>query len=219
MRCPNCGQENRAEAAFCLQCGTQLAEVAASGPAAPSAQAAEQAAPPQMAPTPPVPHEPGETELTHRGHAFGAGYGADFYGVWDLRVAGEPVARFERTPIGWEAAWRKFQELDSRQAVPAWRRPNVGWIILHIFIGFVAIGFVQAFVIGGVLVAFDRATEPLEPRTSAAITVAAFIGLVAWLLFVYLNRASRVRWVAFLATLLSGLTVALVVSLIAQPAA
>jgi hypothetical protein len=95
----------------------------------------------------------------------------------------------------------------------------VGWIILHILIGFVVLGFVQAFVIGGVLVAFDRATDPLEPRTSAMITVAAFIGLVAWLLFVYLNRDSRVRWAVFLTTLLSGFAIALVVSLVAQPAA
>jgi hypothetical protein len=95
----------------------------------------------------------------------------------------------------------------------------VGWIILHILIGFVALGFAQAFLIGGVLVAFDRVTDPLEPRTSAAITVAAFIGLVAWLLFAYLNRASRVRWVVFLASLLSGFAIALVVSLAAQPAA
>lgn len=219
MRCPNCGQENRGEAAFCLQCGTQLAEVAASGPAGTSEHAAQTSALQQATPTPPVSHEPGDTELTHKGQAFGAGYGADFYGVWDLRVAGEPVARYERTPIGWEAAWRKFQELDSRQAVPAWRRPNVGWIILHILIGFVALGFVQAFVIGGILVAFDRATDPLEPRTSAMITVAAFIGLVAWLLFVYLNRAPRVRWVVFLSTLLTGFTIALVVSLVAQPTA
>jgi zinc ribbon protein len=219
MRCPNCGQENRAGAAFCLQCGTQLGEVSASGTTATSEPSAEPPAPRQAAPTPPVSHEPGEIELTHRGHVFGAGYGADFYGVWDLRVAGEPVARFERTPIGWEAAWRKFQELDSRQAVPVWRRPNVGWIILHILIGFVVLGFVQAFVIGGVLVAFDRATDPLEPRTSAMITVAAFIGLVAWLLFVYLNRDSRVRWAVFLTTLLSGFAIALVVSLVAQPAA
>ena len=213
MRCPSCGQENRAGAAFCLQCGTQLGEAAA------SERTAERPAPPQAAPTPPVSHEPGEVELTHRGHAFGAGYGADFYGVWDLRVAGEPVARFERTPIGWEAAWRKFQELELGQAVPAWRRAGVGWIILHILIGFVALGFVQAFVIGGFLVAFGRVTDPLEPRTSAAITLAAFTGLVAWLLFVYMNRTSRFRLVTFLATLLGGFAIALVVSLVAQPAA
>jgi hypothetical protein len=218
VRCPNCGQENQAGAAFCLRCGTQLGEPASEALAS-SGGRPQPPAPPQAAPTPPASHEPGETELTHRGHAFGAGYGADFYGVWDLRVAGEPVARFERTPIGWEAAWRKFQELDSRQAVPAWRRTGVGWIILHILIGFVVLGFVQAFVIGGVLVAFDRATDPLEPRTSAAVTLAAFVGLVAWLLFVYLNRGSRVRWLAFLATLLSAFAIALVVSLIAQPAA
>jgi hypothetical protein len=218
VRCPNCGQENAAGAAFCLRCGTNLADA---GTAQPSSVERKVESPSLSleAPTPPVSHEPGETELTHRGQAFGAGYGADFYGVWDLRVAGEPVARFERTPIGWEAAWRRFQELEQGQAVPAWRRPGVGWIILHILIGFVVFGFVQAFVIGGVLVAFGRSTEPLEPRTGSAVTLAAVVGMVAWLLFVYLNRTSRVRWAVFLATLLSGFAIALVVSVIAQPSA
>lgn len=173
----------------------------------------------ETAPSPPVFHEATETELTHRGEAFGAGYGPDFYAVWDLRVAGDPVARFERTPIGWEAAWRKFQELDSRQAVPVWRRPAVGWIILHILIGFLVLGFVQAFVVGGVLVAAGRSTDPLASRTSAVLTIAAAVGLIAWLLFVYLNKTARFRWTVFLAMLLGGFTLALVVSLAAQPAA
>lgn len=116
MQCPNCGQENRAGAAFCLQCGTKLAD--ASETTTGRARTAGPSVTSETAPTPPLSHEPGETELTHRGHAFAAGYGADFYGVWDLRVAGEPVARFERTPIGWEAAWRRFQELDRKYAVP-----------------------------------------------------------------------------------------------------
>jgi hypothetical protein len=176
------------------------------------------AQPAQVVPSPPVSHEPGEAELTHRGQAFGAGYGADYYGVWDLRVAGEPVARFERTAIGWEAAWRKFQELDSRQAVPAWRRPNVGWIIVHILVGFLVLGFVQAFVIGGVLVAAGRSTDPLLPRTSAVLTIAAAVGLIAWLLFVFLNRPARFRWMVFLVMVLGVFTLALVVSLAAQPA-
>lgn len=219
MQCPNCGQENQSGAAYCLRCGTRLGESSGSGTSPPGDQPASASVARETAPSPPVFPDVSETELTHRGHVFGLGYGPDFYAVWDLRVAGDPVARFERTPIGWEAAWRKFQELDSRQAVPAWRRPNVGWIILHILVGFVALGFVQAFVIGGVLVALDRVTDPLEPRTSAAITVTAFIGLVAWLMFVYLNRSSRIRWVVFLATLLSGFAIGLVVSLVAQPAA
>ena len=172
-----------------------------------------------MAPTPPVSHEAGETELTHRAGAFGAGYGPDFYGVWDLRVAGEPIARFERTPIGWEAAWRRFQQLEREQATPSWRRGGVGWIILHILIGFVALGLVQVFLIAAALITFDRTTEPLAPRAGAAITLAAFIGLLAWLMFVYLKRTRRVRWTVFLAMLLGGFTLALVVSLIAQPVA
>ena len=88
-----------------------------------------------------------------------------------------------------------------------------------ILIGFVLIGFVQAFVIGGALVAFGRDTEPLEPRTSSAVTLAAVVGLVAWLMFVYLNRPSRVRWTVFLATLLGVFFIALIVSVIAQPPA
>lgn len=139
--------------------------------------------------------------------------------MWDLRVAGEPVARFERTPIGWEAAWRKFQELELGQTIPAWRRAGVAWIILHILIGFVALGFVQLFLIAVALIAFGRVTDPVATRAGAAITLAAFTGLVAWLLFVYLNRTSRARWVVFLATLLGGFAIALVVSLAAQPAA
>jgi heme/copper-type cytochrome/quinol oxidase subunit 4 len=220
VRCTSCGQENPAGAAYCLRCGAQLGEAAARAEATASERAAEQSDAQQMAPTPPVSHEAGETELTHRGLAFGAGYGADFYGVWDLRVAGEPVARFERTPIGWEAAWRKFQELDRQYAVRPWQRSSVGWIILHILIGFIGSGFVLGVVLGAVLLAAGRDLgQPESARTIAINTLAVLIGLVAWLMFVYLKRSRRVRWTVFLATLLGGFAVAVVVSLIDQPAA
>lgn len=219
MQCPNCGQENQLGAAYCLRCGTRLGDPSPSGASRPGDQPASASVARETAPGPPVFPEVSETELTHRGHVFGLGYGPDFYGVWDLRVAGDPVARFERTPIGWEAAWRKFQEMDSREAVPAWRRPGVGWIILHILIGFIVLGFVQASVVGGVLVAAGRSTDPLASRTSAVLTIAAAVGLIAWLLFVYLSKTTRFRWTAFLVTLLGGFTIALLVSLAAQPAA
>lgn len=218
MQCPNCGQENRAGAAFCLQCGTKLAD--ASETTTGRARTAGPSVTPETALTPPLSHEPGETELTHRGHAFAAGYGADFYGVWDLRVAGEPVARFERPPIGWEAAWRRFQELDRKYAVRPWQRSSVGWIILHILIGFIGSGFFLGVILAAVLLAAGRDLEqPESDRIIATNTLAVLIGLVAWLMFVYLKRSRRVRWTVFLATLLGGFAIAVVVSLIDQSGA
>jgi hypothetical protein len=216
VQCPSCGQATEAGAAFCFRCGAKLAgEPAEASPSAPDHKAA---VPAVETPAPPVWHDPSEMELTHRGEVFGAGYGADFYGVWDLRAAGEPIARFDRTPIGWEAAWRRFQELEWEQAVPAWRRPGVGWILLHILVGLVALAFAQGFVIGIVLAAAGRSLDELAPRTEGALTLMAFTGLIAWLLFVYLKRSARVRWTVFISTLMGGFTLALIVALVAQGA-
>lgn len=119
-----------------------------------------------------------------------------------------------------EAAWRKFQELDRQYAVRPWQRSSVGWIILHILIGFIGSGFVLGVVLGAVLLAAGRDLgQPESARTIAINTLAVLIGLVAWLMFVYLKRSRRVRWTVFLATLLGGFAVAVVVSLIDQPAA
>lgn len=101
-----------------------------------------------------------------------------------------------------------------------WQRSSVGWIILHILIGFIGSGFVLGVVLGAVLLAAGRDLgQPESARTIAINTLAVLIGSVAWLMFVYLKRSRRVRWTVFLATLLGGFAVAVVVSLIDQPAA
>jgi hypothetical protein len=231
MRCPNCGQENAETSAFCFECGTRLKEEAAQPPAgqqaAPAPAMGQQPLPPPAVPAAvPAPDPPTlastaltETVLTNRGQVFGLGYGPDFYAVWDLRTAGEPVARFDASPIGWEAAWRRFHDLERVHAIPAWRRPAIGWILLHVAIGLVGLAFVQGFLIGFVLALAGKDLEGLATRTGAGLSLAVLTGVAAWLLFVYLRKSPAVRWTVFLALLLAGFVTALVMGLINQPAA
>ncbi|MGH2682249.1 MAG: hypothetical protein ACRDIX_03325 [Actinomycetota bacterium] len=158
-----------------------------------------------------------DTVLTHLGQVFGLGYGPDHYAVWDLRKAGEPVARFDPTPIGWEAAWRRFHELERIHGIPAWRRPVIGWILLHVAIGLVALALVQLFLIGFVLGLAGRNVDRLSEATGWGIAVFVITGLVSWLLFVFLRRSSVTRWAISLALLATGLAIALALALATQP--
>jgi hypothetical protein len=239
MRCPNCGQENADTSAFCFECGTRLKSDTPTGsrpaaPAAPPDQAP--AAPPSGPASSPAPPAPGPgtgsappevlrpgfpdsagTVLTHLGQVFGLGYGPDYYAVWDLRKAGEPVARFDTSPIGWEAAWRRFHELERVHGIPAWRRPVIGWIVLHVAIGLVALGFVQVFLIGFVLGVAGRDVDDLSDATGWGLATCVLTGLVAWLLFVFLRKPPGVRWTVFLGLLAAGFVVALSLAVATQP--
>jgi hypothetical protein len=159
-----------------------------------------------------------DTVLTHLGEIFGLGYGPDYYAVWDLRKAGEPVARFDMSPIGWEAAWRRFHELEHEHGIPAWRRPSIGWILLHVAIGLVALTIVQLFIIGLVLDLAGRRVDELSDDMGWVVLVCALAGLVSWLLFVFLRRSPAVRWAVFAGLLAIGFAVGLILALATQPA-
>lgn len=150
---------------------------------------------------------------------FGLGYGRDFYAVWDLRTAWEPVARFDASPIGWEAAWRRFHELERVHSIRSWRRPELGWILVHVAIGLIGLGVLQALVIGFVLSAAGRDLAEPTIATEAGRSFAVLTGLTGWLSFVYLEKSPRVRWAVFLVLLLVGLASALAIGLATQPAA
>jgi hypothetical protein len=157
------------------------------------------------------------TVLTHLGEVFGLGYGPDYYAVWDLRRAGEPVIRFDTSPIGWEAAWRRFHELEREHGTPAWRRSTIGWILLHVAIGLIALTFVQLFLIGFVLGIVGKSVDELTNATGWGVALVAFTGLTAWLLFVFLRKPAGVRWGAFLGLLGAGFAADLILALATQP--
>jgi hypothetical protein len=228
MRCPNCGKENAETSAFCFECGTRLKAEAVPDAVQPNPTEAAPAesAPAESAPAAPAPAEaPSGSSpsagiaITHRGHVFGLGYGSDFYAVWDLRTAWEPVSRFDASPVGWEAAWRRFHELERVHSVPSWRRPELGWILLHVAIGLIGLGVLQAVVIGVVLSAAGKETAELTLAGEAGRFFAMLTGLTGWLSFVYLEKSRRVRWAVFLVLLAVGLAIALAIGLATQPAA
>ena len=157
------------------------------------------------------------TALTHLGEFFGLGYGPDHYAVWDLRKAGEPVDRFDPTPIGWEAAWRRFHELERVHSIPGWRRPTIGWILGHVYIGLIALGFVQSFLLGFILGGAGRDVDEFTSPTSWGYALVALSGVGAWLLFVFLRTSAAIRWAVFLGLLGAGFVVALILGLSTSP--
>jgi hypothetical protein len=96
--CPACGHANTPGSRFCGRCGTQLDRVVGAQPT-PGASA-----------LPPPPGGP--VTITHRGQSHAVGYGDGFYGVWSLG-GGAPLQRFERTDVGWQMAWARFQQLEA----------------------------------------------------------------------------------------------------------
>jgi hypothetical protein len=147
------------------------------------------------------------------------GYEHDHFAVWDLRKAGEPVARYDPSPVGWEAAWRRFHELEREQEIPPWRRPTIGWILAHVYIGLIALGFVQAFLLGFLWASAGRDLEGSTSATSWMDSLVALSGVGAWLLFVFLRRPAATRWALFLGVLVAGFIAALIVGLATLPAA
>lgn len=217
LTCPTCGQETPATSAFCHRCGSSLATApGAAGGIAPAPSPS-----PVWAPAVPTPvlSSP-DYQLSHRGQVYGVGYGPTFYGVWDLRVGGAPVATFERTPIAWEATWRRYQELELGGRVPAWRRARAGWIVVHILIATV-IWFAQIVVFSAILFASGREIDGAPDDAVTAVSLAAVITFLAtlagWMLFVYLRSGTAVRTAVLMGLTLPTLGILVAVGLANLP--
>jgi hypothetical protein len=218
--CLNCGFPNEEGAGYCRRCGATLGASPVPGPPAAPPSAATSVAWGSATTFGSPPLAGSEYQITHRGQLFGAGYGPGFYGVWDLRTGGAPVAWFERTDGGWGAAWRRFQELESAAGVPPWRRAKAGWIALHVLIG---IGLWILLIVAVTIVATiaGRTTEDAADRSSAVFGGVGLLVLLstvaAWILFVYLRKPTRTRTIVFLALFLAGFVAFLVAALASLP--
>ncbi len=83
---------------------------------APAAQTAPSSGP---APTTSGRPEPGDEQVlqyTHSGSTYLLGYGRSFFGIWQRNDPSKPIERFSRDDAGWEAAWRRFTEIESNYA-------------------------------------------------------------------------------------------------------
>lgn len=223
MTCPSCGRENPPGARFCGRCGTQLDPGAGSPtgtaqiPARTPLATPESTTPTAAAPAPaswPAPPAAAETRFTHLGKVYGLGFGPTFFGIWSLE-GGSPVQTFERTQAGWEAAWRRFQELDRRDAVPAWRRATVGWVLLDVVVGF-ALWLLILIVEAAVLIAAHKQTADLTDTSAAGVLIALPMALAGWLVFA-LARNRKVRWLALVVLAGGALAVATSFGIAGQP--
>jgi hypothetical protein len=52
-------------------------------------------------------------QYTHSGQRYLLGYGRSFFGIWDRTAPSAPVERFSRDDSGWQAAWRRFTQLET----------------------------------------------------------------------------------------------------------
>jgi hypothetical protein len=153
-----------------------------------------------------------DTVITHRGQFYGAGYGPNFCAVWDLRPGGAVVGTFERSQVGWQQAWERFQELEQRDTVPQWRQAKPGWVVLHIALGLV-VWFLSAIVLAIVIQAAGRDLSGLSDAQNAAVGMTLFTSLAGWLLFVFLRQPAITRWIVFAAVLGGGLLLSVVLVL------
>ena len=60
------------------------------------------------------PEAGGALKLSHSGHRYVLGYGADFFGIWDRELPGGPVHTYPRTDEGWAEAWERYSSLEPR---------------------------------------------------------------------------------------------------------
>jgi len=164
---------------------------------------------------PAAPPSPGPT-TTHTGRAYTLGYDESSFAISRL-LGGAPVERFERTEDGWRRAWDRFQQLDRRDAVPAWRQRTAPWILLNVAIS-IAAWLAILLVDGVVLAATDRETEEISTTAGIGIGLALPLTIAGWLLYAYAANLQRRRLA--LAVLVGGaLVLVIVTSLVDQPAA
>jgi hypothetical protein len=130
----------------------------------------------------------------------------DAFEVWRVDRPQAPAARYDRTQLGWEAAWRDFYRLEHS----GWRSVKAGWIVLHgLVIGFFGLSLLQAAVLAAIgsdnpdLVVETTDGMRLYVGGSTAI-VLGLAGAAGWLLFVYLRASRGVRWAALVGSLLVG---------------
>lgn len=167
-----------------------------------------------MAGLPPPPSALPTPHVTHRGELYMLGFVPGAFAIWRFEGA-PPIETFEWTSTGWERAWRRFQELERDEVVPAWRRPRAGWILLHIVIGIV-LWFVVLFVEGMVLGATDRDLDVVTDTAGTGMVVALPLSVSAWILFVYLRSRRAGSW-SFVALLALALVVAIWTGVAGQP--
>jgi hypothetical protein len=77
----------------------------------------------------------------YRGRRYILDAESNFYGVWDKRSPGPPIARFDPTPDGWQAAWNYYSALENgERKAPA----TTSAILLAIVVVVVALGGIAA---------------------------------------------------------------------------
>jgi hypothetical protein len=52
-------------------------------------------------------------QYTHSGQRYLLGYGRTFFGIWDRQNPISPVEKFPRDDAGWEAAWRRYTDIET----------------------------------------------------------------------------------------------------------
>src|SRR5260221_6261505 len=56
--------------------------------------------------------------VSHRGVRYEIGRGPGFYGIWAAGAAGfQPIEWWPETAEGWNGAWSRFSEIESRRAI------------------------------------------------------------------------------------------------------
>src|SRR5260221_10267645 len=56
--------------------------------------------------------------VSHRGVRYEIGRGPGFYGIWPTGAAGfQPIEWWPETAEGWNGAWSRFSEIESRRAI------------------------------------------------------------------------------------------------------
>jgi hypothetical protein len=133
----------------------------------------------------------------------------DAFELWTVDQPQAPIARYDRTQLGWEAAWREFYRLEHS----GWRSVKAGWIALHgLVIGFFGFSLLQGAIIA--LLGSDNPDLVVDSTNGARLYVGGSTALVlgltgaaGWLLFVYLRASRAIRWAALVGALVVGVAI------------